>query len=379
MSLDTTISLTTADAVLAYLGTESESDGIWIYSDSSGATAATVEVTDTTIILKITGGADAGTNTLTFADADKDTIGELITAINALAGWKSGRIADDDAPSTDLVVTGALSCLGSANEQTLKIVDTALIEDLINRASDFLNRYCNRTLKTTTYTLQRYTAEKRKIYLDNYPVTAIAQISTGRIAAIYVKRTSTTAYNAYARVKSSSDEAIELVTDGTIDATIDISSGANDQLSEVVTAISAVSGWSASIVDSDYNSWPSSLLFEKHNVNCLNVNGELEVPDEVEEGYVTDLDAGIIELQSQPSRDFQDVFVSYTAGYTTIPTSLEQICIELVKLKYQMRKLNPGVKSEKIGRVYSYTLADLKKALPDDLLEQLDLFRSRLI
>lgn len=101
--------LTSLDEALLYLGEEPTRDGIWIYSDGASATAATVEVTDETIILIITGGGDAGTNTLTFSDADKNTVAELIIAINALGGWKAGRIYHSNADSSDLLVTGALS------------------------------------------------------------------------------------------------------------------------------------------------------------------------------------------------------------------------------------------------------------------------------
>ncbi|KKM68431.1 hypothetical protein LCGC14_1461010, partial [marine sediment metagenome] len=54
MSLNTAIALTSLANVKTFMGKESQKDGIWIYSDGASATAATVEVTDTTLILIIT-------------------------------------------------------------------------------------------------------------------------------------------------------------------------------------------------------------------------------------------------------------------------------------------------------------------------------------
>lgn len=378
MSLDTAISLTTLDAILSYMRLNPEVDGLWVYCSQGDATAATCEITDTTMVLIITGGVQAGTNTLTFADADKDTLTELITAINALTGWEAGRIYNASADSTDLVVTGALSCLGSANEVTLKIKDNYLITELINRASDLINRYCNRTLKTTAYTLERYNGEGRKLFLENYPVTAITQICDGTIDAIRVRYTSTTAYNAYVEIDQGSEE-IKLIHDGTTDATIDISSGNDELLSQVVTAINAVSGWEASISNTDYNSYPSSQLYTKFNRFALNQFIYLGIPDEPIDGFEVDYDNGTVDLPSEFSEGFQNIYVSYTAGYVTIPASLEQICIELVKFKYNLAKKDLTLKSETIGKVYKYELGDLSKALPDHLLAELDLFKKRLI
>lgn len=372
MALDTTISLTTLDNVLAYLGSQGTKNGLWIYCNASGATAATVQVTDTTIILIFIVGGVPTTNTLTFSDADKNTLAELVTAINALSGWKAGRIYHSDADSTDLVVCGPLSCLESANQQTLKIEDNYFLNELINRASDFLNRFCYRTLKSTTYMLERYTATGEKLFLKNYPVTEIKQISYGKIDALRIKYTSATAYNAYARVKTT---GIILTVDGTSQA--EKTFAANTTLQAMVTAIAAVSGWEATVATSDYNSWPSSLLFEKQNVFALNEYNYLQVPEDPLDDYEEDLESGIIYLPSGFSENFKDVFISYAAGYSTIPYALEEACLALVKLKYDLREKDSALQSERIGSVYSYTLKDLEDGLPKDLIAEVELFKRR--
>jgi hypothetical protein len=443
MSLDTTISLTTLDNVLAEIGDEAAKDGIWVYWSSTGASVATIEVTDTTLILKVTvgtvhravttnvatigtsaahglivgstvvisgmgdaayngtftitvvpdtthfkfalthadetetadaGGTVIGSNILTFSDADKNTVSELITAINALTGWKAGRVYHPDADSTDLIVCGPLSCLGSGNQITLKIKDNYFIEELINRASDFINRFCDRTLASTTYKHERYSGEGSMLFLNNYPVSKIVQICDGTADIIQIKYTSSTAYNAYAEVTST---GVILTVDGTSQAELTFATYATMKL--LSDAIDAKAGWDAKVMGSDYEGWPSSQLFERRNIFALNVYSYLQTPDEPLDGYEENLESGIIYLSPKFNEGFKNIFVSYTAGYATIPYALEDACKRLVKLKYDMRAKDSAVQTERIGSVYAYTLRDLKEALPPELMDELNLFKRRVI
>ncbi len=376
MSLDTAISLTTVDEVLAYLGEDVERDALWVYCSQGDATAATIQVSGTNLILIITGGVQAGTITINLTLAANDTIGELVAVINALTGWEAGRIYVSAATSTDLIQTGQLGCLGLINEQTLLIQDVWLIEQLINRASDFLNRYCHRTLKSTTYVLERYNGEGRKLHLNNYPVIEIDQLCQGTINAIQVRYVSATAYNAYVIV---STLGVTLVVDGTA-SVVDLTFATNTTLLALATAINAVAGWTATVANANYNSYPSSQIFMKLNRYALNQDAYLEIPDTPIDDFDVDYDAGIIKLPgSSFAQGFQNVFVSFAAGYATIPAALEKACIEMVKYKYDLSTKDMTVKSEQIGRVYSYTLGDIKQALPDYLLAEIESFRAVLI
>lgn len=369
MSLDTTISLTTIDEVLALPGMTARENAFWIYYSGS-ATTSTAQVAIDRLILIHDAGEDANLDLTATAYA---TIKKLVDYINAsVSNWEAGRICHPDASSPDLLETGQLNSLGTANEQTLKIKGTYLIEQLINRASDFLNRHCSRILKTTTHTLKRYNGEGTMLILDDYPVTEIMQICDGTLSGIKIKHTSSTAYNAYARVTKT---GVILSVDGTPEA--ELTFVTYKTLATMAVAIAAKTDWEASAYNSDYGGWPSTQLFEKQNVYALNQYSYLEVPGEPLDSYEEDLENGIIHLPSAFSEGFKNIFVSCKAGYVTIPPSLEQICIELVKHKYGKAKKDSSLKSEKIGSVYSYTLQDLKEALPPSMLAELDLFTKR--
>jgi len=154
---------------------------------------------------------------------------------------------------------------------------------------------------------------------------------------------------------------------------------ANATLSAMITAINleSATGWNASIVNTAYNGYLSNQLFQKLNRFALNQDIYLQLPDQPLDGYEMDYDNGILYFPSAFGSGWRNVFVSYTGGYTTVPGALQQICLELVKLKDEKRMQDVNMKSETIGKVYSYTRQDLKDALPADLMAELELFKSR--
>ena len=396
MSLDTSISLTDLDEIKSFLGEEVQKDGIWIYCSQGDATAATVEITDTTMILIITGGVQAGTNTMTFADADKDTVAELITAINALTGWKSGRLCHSSAASTDLVITGAISCLDSDNEITLKIIDNYLLAELINQASDLINRYCNRLLKTTAYTREiYYGAGFSKLLLEQYPVTRVTRLSVGRANSFSIKNTSTDANFCTVEITATT---IRLIVDGgandddTAFTLADYSheGASGDCIDDLITAINALAkGWSIAAMATDTDSRDASELLIRPS---MSVDTTLSAYCETVDSDLTDYkllnpsearNEGIL-YRGGGFMPGQEYFIDFTAGYTTIPYALEMACIELVAYKYGQSKRagSEDLKSESFGEGadYKYTkfnLADIKNILPASLLAELDLFKKR--
>jgi len=103
-------------------------DAIKVYyndkAQTADATDATVKVTDSALVLATTGGATAGSDTLTLADADKDTLSELVTAINGLAKpWVATLVGDGGEASSELTESGGsggFSAFGSSEEVTLQ-------------------------------------------------------------------------------------------------------------------------------------------------------------------------------------------------------------------------------------------------------------------
>lgn len=366
------MALVTAEDVLSYLGHDAEQDAFWVYCSDATAASATAQVALDRLILQ-RNGVDVVNWDLTLAAYD--TIGEVVAAINAVANWEAGIYCHSSSVSIDLLETGQLNTLLAANEQTLRITGDYLITQLILRAGDFLNRYCGRTLETTEYTHERYDGGEKKIFLNNWPVSEVTQISSGKMNAIKVKYTSATAYNAYVIVSTT---GVTLVVDG-VAAGAEMTFVANATVLAMANTINAVAGWTASVAATAYNSFPSTQIFRKLNRFALNQDVYLEIPDEPIDGYEVEYESGILRLASGFSWGWRNIFVTYMGGYTTIPDLLKQICIELVKYKYNLIGKDGSLKSEKIGRVYAYTTGDLDKALGSAGLSwgDIDLFKDR--
>ena len=140
--------LITVDELLTSMGLSRDDiqiAALRIYNSSTDATAATVEIVSNTMTLTVTGGVNADTTAFDLTNASYDTIGELITAINALSkGWIVNRLCSASQTSADLYSIGSTSVLLVANELTLNAFNSSLLEELINSSSQFIASYCRR-------------------------------------------------------------------------------------------------------------------------------------------------------------------------------------------------------------------------------------------
>lgn len=387
-----TYCLTTSDAARVYAGNTGQKDAFWIYANSpTGATAATCEVTATGLSLVITGGASAGTDTLAFATYT--TLTTLIAAINALvkpAGtftWKAGLVYYGASPSSYLPMTGAIACLGSANQIRVQTATTYETDLLADKATDLIERWANRKFVGRTYDRRVYDGNGRnRFLLDQYPVTRVGRVSLGRTNCFSV--TNTTATN-FATVEVSSTN-VRLNADGTVN---DLTISSSATLDDLITAINAKSGWSATLCNSGdgtkkayYTSLdgttkvPEILQMAAHA--CLSPEvAYVEMPDDDLEGYYLETTAsdedrnpGILYYIGGFTAGHQNLIVDFQAGFSTTPAALEALCLELVKLKYDRMSADLNMKSESQAD-YAYTVADLRQ-VSSDLLEEAAFFKS---
>lgn len=321
MSLDTTISLTSVAEVLAFLGEDAHRDALWVYY--AGATdPSTLEVKDDRLTL--TPGGD-------ILFATYDTLTKLVNQINTVADWKAGLIYHGSAESDDLLVTGALNTLDDENEQILKIKDNYLITQLINRASDFINRYCGRILKTTDYSREIYYGSGYdKLLLDQYPVTRVTRLSVGRANSFSIKNTSTDANFCTVEITATK---IRLIVDGGANeddeeiTLADYSTGgaSGDCIDDLITHIHTYGhGWSITTLATDTATRDASELLIRPS---MFVDSSKQAYCETVDDDITDYrllkptearNEGIIEIDGVFTAGYE-YHIDYTAGYTTIP------------------------------------------------------------
>jgi len=249
----------------------------------------------------------------------------------------------------------ALTTLANVKEY-LGITSTdydTLLANLILRAQAQIESYCQRTFDSADYRVIYNGDNSSELCLNNYPVTKIGLLSVCRENAFGIQNTSTDAYNATVTV---TDTTLELVVQGgTNEDATSLTLASYSDLSALFTAILAIDkGWTV-LETSANNIWsPTELLPTGKGLYCLDGYAYLDIPDKPESEFSIDASAGIIKLFGVFPAGHQNIIVRYTAGYSTIPYDLEQICIDLVKLKYEQQNQTANLKSERLGD-YAYT------------------------
>jgi hypothetical protein len=252
----------------------------------------------------------------------------------------------------------------------------AVLEALIERATGFLERYCNRKLKTRSYTREVYYGNGgRHLFLDQYPATTISRVSIGRTNGFSIKNTTATNH---ATIEITST-ALKYSADGAAATGLTLASYATINL--LITALNAVPGWTATLLNSSLGTRKATDLLIRPAMYCKSPTvAYCEIPDDELTDYLLlspseDRNYGVLYCPGGWISG-EEYFVDYTAGYTTVPYALEETCILLVAYRYRQRDQDPAMKSESLGD-YSYTRQDMTSALPNDLKAEIDLYRKR--
>ena len=329
-------------------------NGFKIYCTSNDATAATVEVTSTQVILIITGGDDAGTENLTLEDYTE--LGDLVDAINALDGWLAIIITDGSLDPEDMVVTASTGCLAVGNEQTLQIVNNYSINLLLSQATDMIEKEIGYKVLSRDYTEVCSGTGRQLLYLENGPVTAIKHVSCGTNAALTI----TYSGNAVKAVAYITTTGVVLVTTTAgVESETEILFTAQVSIDLMATAITAVSGFTAAVI-SDYGGNKSSDLLQTGTHSVKNRIISFYIPTEaIEEVYIGDDKFTLYNTFGWPT-DMQSIRVIYTAGESSVPPGLEAACLELVKIMQGLLSQDLALQSENIGD-YSYSTSDIVK------------------
>lgn len=362
--------LCTLANTLSFMGLDADdlpASGIALYHDGTGAvTAATVTVTDLTMTLVATGAATI-TTTYTFSLAAFDTLGEIVTDINALAGtesagWTARLLGPSAQASGDLIPQASTSAWGQDLEQVLNYQDVTLIESLIDAVSDAVEKYCGRNFVSADYREWHDGMGEQTLALRHFPVTAIKRLATGSATALTVRGTTTTDLRATVEVQDTQLVLSRFDSNGT-EMVSNVTFASNPTASALVTAINLLSGWSAT-------NGTNCISLDLHRLggrDALNKSVEVTFPDDSDLEYRVDEDAGTVELVRSEWFDrggewgtsgiaphgSRNVLVHYTGGYATVPDDLEQIALELVSEAYNARGKDSTLQSEGLG-AYNY-------------------------
>lgn len=276
--------------------------------------------------------------------------------------------------------------------------DDALIEQLINRVSAQVETFTNRIFVETTYREWK-NGGGDTIGLKHYPVTAVSRIATGSETMLTVKGSTSTDLRATVEAQDSLIRLSRFDSAGTETAST-LAFSTYPTISDLVTAINAISGWTATLTK-------NGISLDLHRLggeDALGRDVELTAPDTSDVSYKVDESNGLIRftdghdwsagndhaayprLSRQSRRGFQRILVQYTAGYvgvtgsggaaaSTIPADLRSAAIEIIGRLYQDGLVDPTVGSETLGD-YSYSGTGTSTDLDDAARRKLAPFRS---
>ena len=253
----------------------------------------------------------------------------------------------------DIGFTADSSAATSITSDTAVGDPTQLVSTILTETDALIKKYCRRDFESTSYS-EIYNGGKQKIFLKNFPVTALSRISCGRNEVFSVNNTST---ESYATVSCDGTN----FTCNLNGSESDLALGTYTTMTTLVAAINALGdGWTATLSSSEYGDILSSEIISFYGRSCLDSDiAYVEMPDNSLTDFILDADTGIVEHPTKFPSGYQNIFINYTAGYSSIPDDLQMATKILTQFIYNK------VREDNLGNEY-YSLGDVKVALTNE-------------
>lgn len=319
--------------------------------------------------------------------------------------------------AADLITATYATQALAAGGVTLTSAQSAILPTLITAASREITRFCGRPFGLLPYDeivtpegVRQDRGEPASAKLSYFPVQAIARVATGRATVLTVSNIDTTT-NQLASVAFAVSGDVEyndlsytgLNLSSTASGTVTTNSvlfTAYPTISALAAAINALGGGWKAVVAS--GSRPSPGLFEPAELvgvrepkNAFSPGASLDVFTRTASSYDIDRATGILRCYGPGGFGEEGAFgspcdglggwggsalgesqyrVTYTAGFSTIPESVQQVCAELVKGALERLKTDATLQSETTGK-YTWTARQAIQALPDWALQILTYYK----
>jgi len=232
--------------------------------------------------------------------------------------------------------------------------DTArdnLLEKLADRATTMMENYCDRKFKSRTYRNERYDGDGSEwLFLDNFPIISINRIGIGTRKALDIQCTDDSA--TFASIDLDADSLTITQIGGTNEGSSDLAFNTYSTVSALAAAVNGLANWEAEVA-TDMGSYPASDLLDVWGQYCLDTKVGLYVINEALNDFSVWRDGGkqigVVYRSAGWTAGVRNIIVTYTAGYTTIPEDLKQICIELAATLYNRRNRDWDLVGETLG------------------------------
>jgi hypothetical protein len=228
--------------------------------------------------------------------------------------------------------------------------DDAIIEDLIDAASEIIELYCRRTFASTTYDEIVSGRSDGRLRLKQFPIVTVTRVAASNGTALQVVNENAT-LNQRATVRiTSTGLVLGRIASGVTSTDSSILWSGHATVQSVANAVTALgNGWKGTVV-TGYASWPPTDLRPLGvALPCLTTPAELVIHDEEVSSCRIDVDAGFV-FGEFPEGD-GNLRVEYTAGYTTVPEAVQQACAMLVAQWYAEGKHDAARRFDALGEM----------------------------
>jgi len=235
----------------------------------------------------------------------------------------------------------------------------SLLDTLITAASDAVARWCGRSFHSRAVE-EVHDAGGEVLLLREYPVQAIAWIRDSPQVVLRVVNTATTVNQRATVAIASTGLILTRTASGVVTSSTGVTWATYPTLDQVANAVDALgNGWAGQAV-ADYALWPSADLYlppawgdGTQSGGALNARGQeagLRMHIRERADFTWD-PRGFVYLASAPwgecSAGVWDTYrVKYTAGYTTIPESVQQACADWVAHLYYRCLRDPALQAD---------------------------------
>src|SRR5574343_402811 len=285
-----------------------------------------------------------------------------------------------DAGLTLGFTTNSIAALSITSDSEIIIDPSTEALFLRDAIESYIQKECRRTFESTTYTLERYDGTGNQyLYIKNYPITNVAQLSIGTQDGIWVWNTSA---DTLATVSVTST-AVVLNKDGT---SVTLLFADYATLALMATAISSAGdGWQAQVISSTFNSYKSTQLIKRFGASAINYNYVyLQIPYTPLYNFEVYENEGKIYYSGGFPSGKNNVFITYTAGYSTVPDDLQYFIKMIVNHHYNIiQNSSMGLSSYRIGDIqYTFDKGNNSSdnfAIPKEVSPILAKYKKRLV
>lgn len=299
--------------------------------------------------------------------------------------------APGNTPSYDVLATPSL-VLSQYPTIAADPAKVAALPNLLQKATEVVRRYCNRTFSRRTYTEYLSPSLEGEVLLREIPVNRVTRLSRKPRTAIAINADPSVYQVAYVDYLTA-DALLPAPSNVTYTGLVltGWSSGASSStpilfsglttVNDLAAAVNAVSGWTAVVDPSGYGAWPIGELYcDGTSQGALSDGVQLNVFSEDVSTSRIDLKTGMLQLaygsvgaggdarwgpgwsawtdaSAYLSVSDDLVRATYDAGFTTVPYVVQQAAAEIVKAAFSRMDVDYALKSETIGE-YSYELRD---------------------